>query len=271
MLQRMSSIIVVGPKRDYQQIVDVLYDTGTIHLESIADEKSLQVSRLRSMEPGKADEIAQLLIKINGILQLLPKQKQVQEPDQYKESYEDYRFKSLQEIVARAKQVIEQLETTTRQLATRKSELELSLTSLDRYEKILTKIQPIEHQLPSLSGFEVTVLLIQKEFSDVLDLIKPVMKEITRGQFEFISADLDETTIAAITVFSKRYSEEVHSFLFSKNINEVRIPSEYSNMPLDKVLLLIERNRAEAKKEMKSIDERLARGGSRMVIRAAWQ
>ncbi len=62
-------------------------------------------------------------------------------------------------------------------------------------------------------GYEVTVLVIQKEYEDVLDIIRPALSDITNDQFELISADLDEKTIAVIAVFNKNYSENVHRFL----------------------------------------------------------
>ena len=33
MLQKMKQILVVGPKKDYQRIINVLYQAGSIHLE----------------------------------------------------------------------------------------------------------------------------------------------------------------------------------------------------------------------------------------------
>jgi len=81
--------------------------------------------------------------------------------------------------------------------------------------------------MPKLEGFEVTVLLVQKEFRDVIDIIRDALAEITKKQFELMSAELDETTIAAVTIFNKRYSELVHSYLFNQNVNEVRLPPEF--------------------------------------------
>jgi V/A-type H+-transporting ATPase subunit I len=256
MLQKMRNILVVGPKKDYQRIVDVLYQSGSIHLEDIRESESPESLLLKEFEVEKAEDVSNLLTKINGIFQMLPRISNNQDKDT--RIYEELRLKPLDALIERTKQVISQLESTTRNLATQKSDLELTITSLNRYEKILSKIQPIEHQLPALAGFEVTVLLIQREFQNVLEVIQPVLKDITKNQFEFISADVDEATIAAITVFNKKYSEEVHAFLFSKNVNEVRIPSEYSNLPLDQALQMIYEKREKAKEEIGGIDKKIA-------------
>ena len=51
----------------------------------------------------------------------------------------------------------------------------------------------------------MTVLLLQKEYAHLFEQILPRLREITHNQFEYIAAELDESTIAAITIFNKWY------------------------------------------------------------------
>jgi hypothetical protein len=81
--------------------------------------------------------------------------------------------------------------------------------------------------------------------------------EITKKQFELLSADVDETTIAAVTIFNKRYSEQVHSFLFSQNVNEVRLPPEYLGKPFNEIFSLIEKRKANTTDEIARINAEL--------------
>ena len=256
MLQRMTNVLVVGPKNDYQEIIDVLYQEGTIHLQDATESFPHLNEVFRRMESTTHVDLTLLLVKINGICQILPRM-----PDNRQEQdriYQDLHLKSATELISVISSEIGELESRTRALAGRKGDLELSKTALERYEKIIEKIQPLESQIPLLEGFEVTVLLIQKEFRDVLEPIRSVLKNITRNQFEFIAADLDEQTTAVITVFNKKFSEQVHSFLFSQNVNEVRIPEDYANMPLPKAIALIGRRKLEIDEEMVTIDQELA-------------
>lgn len=256
MLQRMTNVLVVGPKKDYQEIIDVLYQEGTVHLQDATESFPHLNEVFRRMESTTQVDLTLLLVKINGIYQILPRM-----PDNRQEQdriYQDLHLKSATELISVISSEIGELESRTRALAGRKGDLELSKTALERYEKIIEKIQPLESQIPLLEGFEVTVLLIQKEFRDVLEPIRSVLKNITRNQFEFIAADLDEQTTAVITVFNKKFSEQVHSFLFSQNVNEVRIPEDYANMPLPKAIALIGRRKLEIDEEMVTIDQELA-------------
>lgn len=255
MLQKMKKVQVIGPKKDLQGVVDVLYHTGTVQLEDITKTIQPGDTLLRKMEAEKWGDISNVIVKIGGIFLALPKIKD--DPRKQAQIFEELWKKSYEELVARANHVIEELESTTRDLTVKKSDLEFTLTALDRYEKIIEKIQPLEKQLPVLEGFEVTVLLIQKEFRDVLEVIRNVLAEITKKQFEIISADVDEATIATVIVFNKKYSEPVHSFLFSQNVNEVRLPPEYLGKPFSEILRLTAEKRKGSLEEMRGTDEKL--------------
>jgi len=257
MLQKMKKVQVLGPKKDLQSVVDVLYQTGTVQLEDISKTIRPGDTLLRKMEIEKGGDIANTLVKIGGIYLALPKIKY--DSKKQEQIYEELQQISHNELLARANHVIEELESTTKDLALKKSDLEFSLGAMDRYEKIIKKIQPLESQLPVLDGFEVTVILIQREFKEVLDFIKNTLGEITKKQFEIISADIDETTIAAVIVFNKRYSEGVHSLIFSQNVNEVRLPSEFLGKPFNEILQLISIKRTKSIDEMAVIDENLVK------------
>jgi V/A-type H+-transporting ATPase subunit I len=255
MLQRMKKVQVIGPKNDLQSVVDLLYHSGTVHLEDISKTIRPGDTLLRKMVTDKGGEIATILVKIGGIFLALPKIKD--DTQKQGQIYENLQQLSHHDLVARANHVIEALESTTKDLATSKSDLEFTLGAMDRYEKIIRKIQPLESQLPILEGFEVTVILIQHEFRDVLDIIKNALADITKNQFEIISADVDETTIAAVIVFNKRYAEVVHSLIFSQNVNEIRLPSEFLGKSFSEILQMISVNRTKSIDEMAVIDEKL--------------
>jgi V/A-type H+-transporting ATPase subunit I len=255
MLQKMKKIQVMGPKNDLQSVVDVLYHTGTVHLEDVSKAILPGDTILRKMDFTKSAELTNILMKIGGIFLSLPKladdtQKQAQ-------ITEDLQKKSQADLFDRASHVVAVLESTTKDLAERKANLEYTLNSLGRYEKIIKKIQPLESQLPMLKGFEITVILIQREFRDVLELVRNALVEITRNQFELISADMDEATIATVIIFNKKYSEKVHSFIFSQNVNEIRMPQEYLGKPFNEILELITEKREKTIEEMSVIDKNL--------------
>ena len=255
MLQAMKRIQVIGPKAELGHVVDQLYQAGTIHLESATEIIPKDEICLNGVRQEEADEITGVLGTISAIFSTLPVI--ADDPRVQAEIHTSLERKNHAESVARAREIISTLETTTRELAAKKTELTLSITTLNRYAKVLDIIQPVEKELPALEGFEVTILLVQEEHREVLELIKKELDTITGNRFEMIATTVDADTRAAIMVFPKKYSDEIHSFVYSVNVNEVRLPKEYAGRPFYEIYALIEENRLRAQDEIARIDRDL--------------
>ena len=255
MLQKMAKIQIIGPKHDLHSAVDFLYNLGSVHLEDATKTISPGDTMLRRSQQGPREDVASALIRVNGMFNLLPA---LPVNDQLKaQIFGQLQWKNDEELVEEASHVISELEATTKELATRKGDIEFTLTNLNHYEQVIEKLQPLESQIPILEGFEVTVILISRQYKDVLDIVRSALVEITHNQFELMSADLDDATTAAVTVFNKDYSEQVHSFIWSQNVNEVRLPSEFLGKPFDEVLTLVEQQRKQLTAEMDAINDDL--------------
>jgi V/A-type H+-transporting ATPase subunit I len=255
MLQKMKKVQVIGPKKDLQHVVDVLYHSGTVHLEDVSKTILPGDTLLRRMDTEKLGDIANILVKIGGIFLALPKIKD--DPLKQAQICDTLLKKSHQELVAEANRVIEELESTTKNFAINKSNLEFDLNRLAKTEKIVERIRPLESQIPVLEGFEITFLIVQREFRDALEHLRNALIEITRNQFEMQSEPGDEETLISIIIFNRKYSEHVHSYLFAQNINEVRMPQEFEGKPFSQVLQLIEERRKKDFEEMAATDEQL--------------
>lgn len=255
MLQSMKRIQVVGPKNELNRVVDLMYQAGTVHLENASEEIPAREICLTPVKLEAAQNIADVLSKIQAIFSTLPPiADDMERQAAFRASLAE---KSYDQVVQRAREVIRELENTTRDLSARKSELTLAITALDRYAKVLSIIQPVEKELPTLEGFEVTILLVQKEHAGVIDIIRKEIAAITHNHFEMSSTKVDEETLATIMVFSRKHSEDVHSFIYSVNVNEVRLPKEYTGKPFFEMFALIEEQKHENKTEIGEIDARL--------------
>lgn len=267
MLQSMKRIQVIGPKTELNRVVDLMYQSGTIHLENASEEVSKKEIALTPVKLESAQNVAEVLSRIQAIFSTIPVI--ADDPVQQAGLSASLDKMSYDDIVRNAREVIKELENTTRDLAAKKSDLTLGVTALDRYAKVLSIIQPMEKELPTLEGFEVTILLIQKEHAGVIEIIRKEIAAITRNHFEMNSTSVDEETLATIMVFSKQHSEEVHAFIYSVNVNEVRLPKEYTGRPFFEMFALIEEQKQENLKEMADIDRRLDSLSSRWYQKLA--
>ena len=187
MLQKMSSVMVVGPLSERNRIVDILYGEGTIQLVNLSPEGEAGPGLLQPIDEEPAIEVEQLLLKVNGLLKLLPKGRD--SPGAAGEVDEDLLGRTVDETLSRIRARLGGLDATTVERSNRKADLELEAITLERYARILRRLQPIEDAIPELEGFEMTVLLLQKEFAHVLDQIVPILRELTHNQFEYVAAE----------------------------------------------------------------------------------
>jgi hypothetical protein len=262
MLQQMRRIQVIGPKPAFNQVVDLLYREGTLHLEDVSRTVSPLEIPLDKVVLESAGNVALALGKINGIFSALPST--ADDPSRQAGIRKTLRSRSHEDVLARAEEIILMLETTTGDLASKKSELTLTAATLNRYAKILDILQPLERELPQLEGFEVTILLILKEHRDVVELIKKELDIITKNEFGMTTSSVDADTLAAIMVFNKRDSEKVHAFIYSANVNEVRLSPEYLGKPFFEMYALIEEQKLHSADEIKRID------GELLALAAQW-
>ena len=72
MLQSMKRIQVIGPKEELNRVVDLMYQAGTIHLENASEEVPLKEIRLTPVKLEAAQNIADVLSKIQAIFSTLP-------------------------------------------------------------------------------------------------------------------------------------------------------------------------------------------------------
>jgi V/A-type H+/Na+-transporting ATPase subunit I len=256
MLQKMRRVQVIGPKTAFHEAVDVLYRCGTVHLEDVGECVPPDQISLKKVEMEGLGDVPGILVKISGIFFTLTKT--TDDHGLQARFEEEMSARTHGQVIGRASQVIADLEWTTKDLALRKGDLEMSVQALNRYEKVIRRIRHIEPELPMLAGYEVNILIIQREFLEVLKLIQTELAEITGNKFEFIYTGVDEESLAAIAVFNKRYSEQIHAFVFSANVNEVRLPTDFYGHSFQEMLGMIEERRAAAAKEIAAINGKLA-------------
>lgn len=251
MLLSMSKVEIIGPKRYLYEILSLLHSIGTLHIEDMSKSISPGEMLVRRMDVDNAvlqkrSELRNLLVKVNSIVGVIRPSKEKEISQQEKDQiYSEIWRESTEELAQDITKLIGDVEGKTKDLATKKSDLEIELASLEKYEKVVGKVQPLAQRLVALEGFETVALLIERKYKSVIDIIRSELSRITRNQFEIVSADVDEETTAALLVFNKIYSEPVHTFLWAENVNEVRLPDEFSEMSFDKALgALRERRRA---------------------------
>jgi V/A-type H+-transporting ATPase subunit I len=254
----MSKVEIVGVKTLFFQVLETLQDLGTLHLEDITRKRGPRYADLIPMEMDPALEeernlLQNLAMRNNAILsELAPPREKVGHAT-LEEKYRSFQGKTLGEISA----MVEEEESSTRELISYKNELEVEMSRLSKYEPIIKKVYPLASKVTTTEQYTSIALLIEERYKQVLDYIEQELERITGGQCDVFSARVDENTHAAILVFHKRFSEQVHNFLATENVNQVRLPTELADKPYDEALKEIETRYKEIPPKLKKVKEDL--------------
>ncbi len=241
MLVKMAKVEIVGIKDLFFDVLETLQDMGILHLEDISKKQGPRYATLIPMEMDPAMEeekgrLQNLAMRNNAILgELTPPAERVRQ-SAVKEQYNNYSGRKLEEISG----LVEEEEASLKGLISQKQELEVEMSRLSKYEPIIKKVYPLASQVTTSEHYTSIALLVEKKYAAVLDYIKDELDKITNKQCEIHTARVDEETYAAIVIFNKLYSEQVHNFLAAENVNQVRLPSELADKPYDEALQEIE-------------------------------
>ena len=274
MLLSMSKVQIIGPKKLFYDTLNVLHYLGALQIEDLSKKITPGDMLMRKMDVDqeakqKHDQLETLYGKISAILTTIKPDAEEDDriKEEVKESYDVIWRSSCEDLAFDCNEIIKKLDASTRDLATHKTDLERELASLSRYETIVKKLYPLAPQLYRLEGFEAVALLVSKKYGAVLELIRQEISKITKKQFELISGEVDEDTIAAIVLFKDIYSDQVHNFLWAEKVNQVRLPESLADKPFEDILDHIKARKSEIPVETQKIEEKLKKSGEKWYVK----
>lgn len=234
----MAKVEIIGPKNLFFDVVSLVHDQGKLHIEDLTrkiQSGEVPVERMEVYEKQQREQerMDEMLIRVRAILKALHRDETPIDPAERRKEYERLYAMDSDQLSDEIASVIEEVEDRTSALASSHTSIEGELSLLARYEPILHKIQPLAKQIVTTGAYESVALLVERRYKGALEQLKEELDKITHKQCEIVSTDVDEDTTAAIVVFNKTYSEPVHKFLAMENVNQIRLPSEFQDMPFD--------------------------------------
>ncbi len=234
----MAKVEIIGARNDFADVLSLLHEQGCLHIEDLShkiESGEVPLDQMEVFEEQQLDreQMEDLLMRVRSIIKALEHDRITVDSDVRRPEYERLYGLSAQELAAEVAEVLSDLEGRTAELASARTNLESEMALLTRYEPILQKIQPLAKQIVTTGAYESVALLVERRYKSALELLKAELDKITHKQCEIVSTDVDEDTTAAIVVFSKTYSDPVHKFLAMENVNQIRLPNAFEDMPFD--------------------------------------
>jgi V/A-type H+-transporting ATPase subunit I len=268
----MAKVEMIGPKNRFFDVVTLLHEMGTLHIEDLtkkieAGEIPLEQMDVVENQLAEKERMEDLLIRLRSIIKALHLPTSTVDEVEKQRHYLELWQKDSKSLAAEVTEVIEQVEDKTSSLAQAQSSMEAELSLLARYEPILHKIQPLAKQIVTTGAYDSVALLVERRYKSALDMLKKELDQLTHNQCEIVSTDVDEDTTAVIVVFGKKYSEAVHKFLAMENVNQVRLPSDFQDMPFDVAYEQLTLRKAELPAQLEQVKSELAEMSSEWYMK----
>ncbi len=254
----MAKIEIIGPKGLFYDVMSLVHDQGRLHIEDLSNKIDQGEVPLDHMEVAVGQEsdlegMDEMLVRLRAILKAL--EREAGEVDAAKVAAEYSRLYALDSSTLRERvaTIIDEVEDNTASLSTAYSDLETEEAQLSRYEPILRKIQPLARQIVTTGSYDSVALLFERRYKSAIEALREEIDKITHKQYELESTDVDDETTAVILVFAKAYSDAVHKFLTLENLNQIRLPREFDDMPFDLAFDEIKARRAELPADLAAI------------------
>lgn len=262
MLVPMTKVEIIGPKNEFLDVVETLHEQGTVHIEDLSKriatgELPLDQMEIAGDEVQAYDKLDEMLLRVRAILKALHAPAGGVDAAARKAEYTRLWSLDPDKLISEISTTIDDVEDRTADLAALHTQAESEIALLARYEPILGKIQPLAKQLVVTGAFETVALLVERRYKAGLEELNKELNKITNNQCEILSQDIDENTTAAIVVYSKAYGDAVHKFLAMENVNQIRLPDDFKDIPLDAAYHQIKQRREELPAELDRIRKEL--------------
>ncbi|MCG3212493.1 MAG: hypothetical protein FOGNACKC_06163 [Anaerolineae bacterium] len=247
MLLSMAKVQIIGTKSRRPQTVQTLHRLGVVHIIDWRNEAAprgvLEQDALQLRE-----NLAYLLTQVQAILGTLPNLNLPLPPQ-----YDEASARPADWLLNEVKTGLAEIEPQAQALARQRAQLEERFSSLPRYEASLRRLVPLVPALVDLEQFTITAIWVERRSQELLASITRQLEDLTEGQCETISGEVDSDLLAAVLVFPKKHAEAVGKLLGQENISRVRLPSEFSGQPLNQVLAEIWRQLEEIPCQIEAI------------------
>lgn len=263
MLVPMAKVEIIGPKNLFFEVVERIHADGRLDIEDLTERIShaeIPVDRMEASggESDIADALDAQQLRVRAILSALHAPAGGVSKARIGSEYDRLWKLERVDLAPEVERVIADMEGRVAGLAAKKTAAESEATVLARYEPILGKIQPLANQLVATGGFDSVALLIDKRYRAGLEQLKVELERITSSQCEMVTAEADENTTAAIVIYSRKYADAVHKFLAVENVNQVRLPQDFQDVPLDTAFSMIRERRLSLPAEIEEIKTEIA-------------
>jgi V/A-type H+-transporting ATPase subunit I len=231
MLVRMVQVDVVGPRRSTDALVRSMHRAGLLHIVPFEAPEGVSPAVFLAGEPdGRADRLRRTRTRIGELDEALRPGNGQPSPEQLEGLW------SLDEPALEARvDGLDSVRSRAESLTSERVRLAGEIARLESYRRLIEGLRSVVHRLPAVRGYGSTGIVVGTRYRAVIPMIQEELEGLTRGRCAVVAADLDGDRVAAVLLYPVRHAAEVQSLLGGRDLEEVTLPEDYSNVPFDRL------------------------------------
>ncbi len=248
MLLAMAKVQIIGTKRHQDQTIRLLHRLGVVQIEAWSEGCLPWQRRMVLSDEAvlRRERLAYIVTRVEAVLASFPALDLSPSPE-----YEDYYAQPPEGLLHVVETDLAHVGPEVQALVTRRSQLEEQRDTLARYEATLRQLLPLVPTLIDLDHYAVTTVWVERRYRAVLEMLARQLEELTAGQCEVISREVDQDALVAMLIFPKRQIGVVNEWLGRENIAQLRLPGEFTGQPFEAAL-------ANIRQRLRTIPQELA-------------
>ncbi len=250
MIVAMSRVLAVGPKRLLAPVLETLQGIGSLHVDRIESEEGTPQFAAIIPPPDRAEEDAldAWRNRVDGLLALLPPAPMDAAPPT-----EDLAARPLEALT----EEVAALEGQVQPLTRRRLEIQDGLELIRSYEGAVRVLSPLLGALAGSNSFETVGFILRTRDLTLVQEFRRRLEELTAGRVEVVSRQVEEGKMGVVVAFHRRDGEGVRGFLVRAGVSELRLPSEYANVPPQEAIRRMEEQKSALPRELEGVALRL--------------
>jgi V/A-type H+-transporting ATPase subunit I len=242
-IEAMSFVEIVGPKKIFDSVLDTLQQTGVMHIEEIpiaGESKTVFLRKIHLTEEQTQhsrtyEELSRLLME-DGIAHIpKPLVSQLRNSEEFASQYQQWAKGKDFEVVTTARKVHAQVRSFMR----RRRNLDDDVRVLAVYEELAEALAPLVESSELPRDYEFVGVIFERKKLSAETLLREHIHKLTSGQCRFLSAQLKGGRLAALVGFNRQYASDVRHFISEVGISEIRGPRRLRDKPFAEALITV--------------------------------
>ena len=257
MIEAMSFVEIVGPKKAFDPVLDTLQRIGVMHIEEIpiaGESKTVFLRKIHlSEEQVRQSQIYEELSKLlkeDGIAHI-PKTLvfRLKDSEEFASQYRQWTKSDDVGLVTTARKVHAQVRSFMR----RRRNLDDDVRVLAVYEELAEALAPLVERSELPGDYELVGVIFERKNLSARTLLKEHIHKLTSGQCRFHYAQLKGGRVAALVGFNKQYAGELRQFITKTGISEIHGPRQLRDKPFEEALITVQKDLSQLRNEQQKL------------------